>query len=131
MRPSAARDALLLSIAMGPILSSLPASAMTQCGVASWYEFTSKTASGEKADPSGLTAAHPSLPFGTMVLVENLKNGKTIQVRVNDRGPSTGARIIDVSRFAAKNLHFIDSGTTRVRITPEAGKGDTPSNDCH
>lgn len=66
-----------------------------QVGHASWYALYSRTASGEMMNPSELTAAHRSLPFGTKVLVENLNNGRTVVVRINDRGPFIGGRIID------------------------------------
>ena len=88
----------------------------TECGKASWYAMTSKTASGEIADPSALTAAHPSLPFGTKVRVVNLRNDRSVVVRINDRGPFTGGRIIDLTKAAAQKLGFVDSGTTRVRV---------------
>ncbi len=90
-----------------------------QIGVASWYgrEFQGNTtASGEVFDTNGLTAAHPSLPFGTTIRVTNLKNSKDILLRVNDRGPYIGLRLIDVSWAAAKRLGFVHSGTTRVRV---------------
>jgi rare lipoprotein A len=90
-----------------------------QIGVASWYghEFQGNTtASGEAYDLNGLTAAHPTLPFGTTIRVTNLENSKNILLRVNDRGPNMGRRLIDVSWTAAKRLGFIHSGTTRVRV---------------
>jgi rare lipoprotein A len=91
-----------------------PTSAATQCGTASWYELTSITASGERANPNAMTAAHPSLPFGTKVRVTNERNGRSVTVRINDRGPFVGGRIIDVTRAAANQLGFRNSGTTRV-----------------
>jgi hypothetical protein len=63
-----------------------------QIGRASWYDFKSRTASGEQMNPTAMTAAHPSLPFGTQVVVENLSNGRSVVVRINDRGPFTGDR---------------------------------------
>ena len=92
-----------------------PASA--QCGSASWYAMTSRTASGERADPNTLTAAHRTLPFGSKVKVENLKNGRSVVVRINDRGPFTGGRVIDVTRAAANSLGFVRAGTAKVRLT--------------
>lgn len=71
----------------------------------------------------GLTAAHQTLPFGTRVRVENLDNGKTITVRINDRGPFVKSRILDVSRRAARQLGLIVPGTARVRITVLEGAG--------
>ncbi|MDR0387715.1 MAG: septal ring lytic transglycosylase RlpA family protein, partial [Treponema sp.] len=82
----------------------------TQEGVASWYgvEFGGRpTASGEIFTPSQLTAAHPTLPFGTMLKVTNKHNNKSVVVRVNDRGPFVSARIIDLSQGAAEQLDII------------------------
>lgn len=75
-----------------------------------------KTASGERYDAKKLTAAHPKLPFGTWVTVVNLKNGKRVRVRINDRGPFTGGRIIDLSRAAAARIGLIQAGVGQVRI---------------
>ena len=91
--------------------------AMAQTGRASWYALTSMTASGERCDPSAMTAAHRTLPFGTKVKVENLKNGRTVVVRINDRGPFVGGRIIDLTKGAAHKLGFVSSGTAQVRLT--------------
>ena len=90
-----------------------------QVGRASWYALTSKTASGERMNPNALTAAHRSLPFGTKVLVENLSNGRSVVVRINDRGPFTGGRIIDLSKAAAAKIGMIHSGVAKVRVTPK------------
>jgi rare lipoprotein A len=90
-----------------------------EIGVASWYgeEFQgNETASGEIYDLNGLTAAHPTLPFGTTVRVTNLMNNKNILLRINDRGPYIGRRVIDVSLAAAQRLGFVYVGITRVRI---------------
>ena len=92
-----------------------------QVGHASWYALYSRTASGEMMNPSELTAAHRSLPFGTEVLVENLNNGRTVVVRINDRGPFIGGRIIDLSKAAAANIGMIDSGVAKVRVTHAGG----------
>jgi rare lipoprotein A len=75
-----------------------------------------RTASGEKHDGEDLTAAHRTLPFGTNVRVTNLRNGKQVVVRINDRGPFRKGRIIDVSPAAAREIGLIRSGTTKVRI---------------
>lgn len=91
--------------------------ASAQCGSASWYAMTSRTASGERANPNTLTAAHRTLPFGSKVKVENLKNGRSVVVRINDRGPFTGGRVIDVTRAAANSLGFVRAGTAKVRLT--------------
>lgn len=76
-----------------------------------------KTASGEEFDMRELTAAHKHLPFGTIVRVTNLKNQKSVEVRINDRGPYVRDRIIDVSFEAAKRLGFVNEGTAPVKIT--------------
>jgi rare lipoprotein A len=75
-----------------------------------------KTASGETFNMANLTAAHPSLPFGTFVRVTNLRNGKDVIVRINDRGPFVKGRIIDLSKSAAKEIGLINSGTARVKL---------------
>jgi len=87
-------------------------------GVASYYgsEGGSRTASGERFHPHGMTAAHKTLPLNTRVRVTNLKNGKSVVLRINDRGPFVGSRIIDVSKGAASKLDFRSSGVTRVRV---------------
>jgi rare lipoprotein A len=90
-----------------------------QVGAASWYGeyFDGKpTASGEPFNMYDLTAAHPTLPLGTLVRVTNLRNYRTVVVRVNDRGPIVPGRIIDVSYSAAKVLKFQGQGIQRVRL---------------
>ena len=90
-----------------------------QVGTASWYGdyFQGKqTASGEPYDMNDLTAAHPTLPLGSFVKVTNLRNGKAVVVRINDRGPVVDGRIIDVSYNAAQALGFKDRGLQRVRL---------------
>src|ERR1700721_3130734 len=82
-------------------------------GMASFYG-GGRTASGEVTGLTGLTAAHRTLPFGTNVLVTNFRNGKTVIVRITDRGPYGRRRIIDVSRAAARELDMIGNGTTLV-----------------
>jgi len=88
-------------------------------GLASYYsdEFEGKvTASGEIFTQSGLTAAHRSLPFGTIVKVTNLENGKSVLVKINDRGPFLLNRIIDLSKTASQKLGFFSKGLAKVRI---------------
>jgi len=90
-----------------------------QEGIASWYgrEFEGRpTASGEIFDSSQFTAAHPVLPFGTMLVITNQHNNKSVMVRVNDRGPFVPMRVIDVSRAAAEQLDMIVTGTAPVTI---------------
>ena len=94
------------------------AQAQGQTGRASWYDFEAKTASGEAMDGEALTAAHPSLPFGSRVRVANLDNGRSVVVRINDRGPFGNGRIIDVSRAAAEQLGMIGTGVARVSVNP-------------
>ncbi len=91
--------------------------AKTQCGKASWYAMTSKTASGERANPRSMTAAHRSLPFGTKVRVTNLRNGRSAIVRINDRGPFIRGRGIDVTKRVAEKLGFRNRGWTHVAVT--------------
>jgi rare lipoprotein A len=88
-------------------------------GVASWYgpNFHGKlTANGEQYDMHGLTAAHRTLPFNTIVKVKNLDNGKSVTVRINDRGPYAKNRIIDLSKKAAEKIDMIGSGTANVEL---------------
>jgi rare lipoprotein A len=90
-----------------------------QVGTASWYGdyFEGKTtASGEPFNMYDLTAAHPELPLGTLVRVTNLRNRKTVVVRINDRGPVVPGRIIDLSYSAANALHMSHGGLQRVRL---------------
>lgn len=89
-----------------------------QTGTASYYKHGRKTASGERFNPNGYTAAHRTLPFGTRVLVTNLKNGKSVIVKVNDRGPFGRGRIIDLSFAAAKVVDLTASGTAKVKLVP-------------
>ena len=88
--------------------------ALAQCGSASWDALYSRTASGEKMNPNAMTAAHRSLPFGTRVKVTNKRNGKSVVVRINDRGPFIKGRVIDVSKAAARALGFIGAGHTKI-----------------
>jgi rare lipoprotein A len=85
-----------------------------QSGIAAINSHHGKTASGEGAHPAGLTAAHRTLPFGTMVRVTNQRNGRTVVVRINDRGPFTRGRVIDLTPAAAGQLGF--SGLTPVSL---------------
>jgi rare lipoprotein A len=81
--------------------------AMAESGIASIYAYSGeKTANGERANPTGLTAAHKTLPFGTRVRVVNKRNGKSVVVRINDRGPFVRGRIIDLTPAGARALGF-------------------------
>jgi len=88
-----------------------------QSGIAAVYSYRGgRTSSGEHSNPSGLTAAHRSLPFGTKVRVTHRRNGRSVVVRINDRGPFTRGRIIDLTRAAASQLGF--SGLAPVSLSP-------------
>jgi rare lipoprotein A len=117
----------LLALALGggagcSIVSHPPAPPVvdgTQVGIASWYGpgfHGNRTASGEVFDQHELTAAHPSLPLGTRAVVTNLTNGRSVEVRINDRGPFVGGRAIDLSYGAARTIGMIGPGTAKVRI---------------
>ncbi len=94
-----------------------------QYGIATWYgrkHHGRHTASGERFNMYAMTAAHPFLPFGSRVKVTNLNNDRHVRVRINDRGPSSRGRIIDVSYQAARKLGFVRQGLTRVRVDLES-----------
>jgi rare lipoprotein A len=94
-------------------------------GLASWYgeEFDQQTtSSGETFDMYELTAAHPTLPFGTIVRVTNLRNGKHVDVRIIDRGPFVEGRIIDLSLAAAEFIDMVNSGVARVKVEIISGR---------
>ena len=109
-------------LALAVLALTLPfgaARASVQEGIVSWYgeRFHNRpTASGELFDFADLTMAHPSLPFGTRVRVTNLRNGRSVVVRVNDRGPFVGSRIADLSQAAAASLGMLGRGLARARI---------------
>ena len=89
-------------------------------GIASWYggKFHGRlTANGERYNKNGISAAHKTLPFGTEVRVKNLNNGKSVVVRINDRGPFIKGRIIDLSKGAAKKIDMIHDGVVPVELT--------------
>ncbi|CAN1541412.1 Rare lipoprotein A [Rhabdaerophilaceae bacterium] len=117
---------LVQLLLLGTALSgAVPLLANAETGRASFYgrELAGqRTASGEVFRPEGLTAAHRSLAMGTQVKVTNLTNGKSVIVRVNDRGPFVRNRLIDVSYGAARALGFVAQGTTRVRLEPMGRK---------
>jgi rare lipoprotein A len=96
-----------------------PSYAHQLSGSASWYggKFHGRTtANGERYDMHKLTAAHKTLPFGTKVKITNQRNGETVVVRINDRGPYAGRRIIDLSRAAADKIGMLRSGVAPVRV---------------
>jgi rare lipoprotein A len=111
------KRSVVTAVCLAASIFAFSKTSLAEVGRASWYSLTSKTASGERCDPGALTAAHRSLPFGTKVKVENLKNGRSVVVRINDRGPFVGGRVIDLTKAAARQLGFISSGIARVRLT--------------
>ncbi len=108
------KAAAAIALATVTMVAASATTASAQCGRASWYALTSKTASGERMNPAAMTAAHRSLPFGAKVLVTNKGNGKSVLLRINDRGPFIKGRVIDVSKAAAKKLGFFNSGHTAI-----------------
>lgn len=118
LRAEATLAALLLAVT-----PAVAAAQREQVGLASWYGDElrgQKTASGEPFNPDAMTAAHPGLPLGSIVEVTALDSGRTIRVRVNDRGPYHGGRILDVSFAAARALGMTGHGARPVRIAPVA-----------
>jgi rare lipoprotein A len=109
---------LLIAILALPLLTAAAAAQAGkpgQSGIASVYGYDGqKTANGERARPSGMTAAHKTLPFGTMVNVTNKRNGRMVTVRINDRGPFVRGRVIDLTPAAARQLGF--SGLAPVTL---------------
>lgn len=112
-----------IAVALVGAIASLPSTeaSAAQCGRASWYKMGHTTASGEPMNAQALAAAHRYLPFGTKVRVENLNNGRSVVVRINDRGPYAGGRVIDVTQGAAEMLGMIRSGTAKVKVTVVEG----------
>lgn len=125
--PSRRLAAALLALALGGCASARPPPApepvdpgWSQTGLASWYGpgfHGRRTASGEVYDMEAMTAAHPWLPFGTVVRVEEPRSGRAVAVRINDRGPFKRGRIIDLSRAAAREIGLLGPGTAEVRVT--------------
>ena len=108
------------SILLIAVLLCSCGSYITKSGKASYYSDNlsgHKTANGEKYRPSEYTAAHKKLPFGTKVKVTNITNGKSVTVRINDRGPFVAGRIIDLSKVAAKEIGLLSAGVAKVKIS--------------
>jgi rare lipoprotein A len=103
------------TVAAALVAGSLQAEA-GQRGMASYYGYRSKTASGEMMNPNAMTAAHKTLPFGTRVRVTNRRTGRSVVVRINDRGPFVRGRIIDVSTGAARALGMVGAGVAPVTV---------------
>jgi rare lipoprotein A len=133
-RPS---PALLCLAIIATIAALLTANLAAEEGLASWYggHFQGRqTANGEIFDTNQLTAAHKSLPFGTIVQVMHKENGRTVQVRINDRGPFVAGRIIDLSRAAADAIGLTTQGVAPVKLTiiqPGSGPAGLPSRPHH
>ena len=120
-RTARRRPAGLLALAVLALALPFAANATVtlQEGLVSWYGehfHDRRTASGEPFDATAMTMAHPTLPFGTQVKVTNLRNGRTVVLRVNDRGPFVGSRIGDLSQAAAAYLGMLRRGVARVRL---------------
>ena len=108
---------LIAAICGAMIIVGCSSAAMAESGIASVYAYSGqRTASGERAQPHGLTAAHRTLPFGTRVRVTNKRNGRSVVVRINDRGPFVRGRVIDLTPAAAQALGF--SGLASVSVQP-------------
>jgi rare lipoprotein A len=110
----------VFSFAAGMAGWSAPVAAEQTSGVvvrASFYHHGVRTASGERFDPDGMTAAHRTLPFGTRLRVTNRANGRSVIVRINDRGPFTRGRSLDLSRGAAKALGMVERGVATLHIS--------------
>ena len=101
-----------------PTTGAYAAQGKTSCGSASWYALKSRTASGEMMNPAAMTAAHKTLPIGTKVKVTNLKNSKSVVVRINDRGPFVRGRLIDLSKGAAQKLGSVSYTHLTLPTTP-------------
>jgi rare lipoprotein A len=109
------KNIVVVASLVAVLASTTGAFAGDQCGGASWYSLPgNRTASGDRMNPSAMTAAHKTLPFGTKVNVVDQRSGKSIQVTINDRGPFVKGRIIDLSKAAATKLGFRGAGHTKV-----------------
>jgi len=114
MRTLFAIFTIAFALFFGSILSNVEESSSR--GLASYYSFSNETANGEMMNPRAMTAAHPTLPFGTHVRVTDVATRRTVVVRINDRGPYVEGRIIDLSTAAAEVLDIIERGVAMVDI---------------
>jgi len=112
---------LVCASAIVASVSAIPMTASAQSGIASIYS-GGRTADGGHASPSGLTAAHRSLPFGTLVRVTNDRNGRSVVVRIDDRGPFVRGRVIDVTPAAARALGFSGLAHVSLSVVGRAGR---------
>lgn len=117
VRPARATRAVFVLVAAFLALILFASHGRAETGLASFYWHGQKTASGERFNPSAMTAAHRTRPFGQRVRVTNLSNGRVVVVRINDRGPFIRGRVIDLSRGAASAIGMTGSGVARVRIS--------------
>jgi rare lipoprotein A len=121
-----ARFVLATVLAAWFALPAVPQGGGSETGVASWYGYPYHgrfAASGELYNMDDLTAAHPTLPFNTLVRVVNLSNDRSVEVRITDRGPFVDGRIIDLSRAAARSIGLIEPGTAQVRLEVSGNGG--------
>jgi rare lipoprotein A len=109
------KAALLGALAASVLL--ITGAQAAECGRASWYALRSMTANGEMMNPSAMTAAHKTLPFGTKIRVVNKANGKAVVVRINDRGPFIRGRVVDLSKAAARSIGMIKTGYAKICYT--------------
>lgn len=121
---------IIIAPALQPVATPTPESHLTK---ASWYGpgFAGrKTTSGERFNPRGLTAASKTLPIGAVVKVTNPQNGKSVNVRINDRGPFVAGRSLDLSQRAAEKIGIIHKGVARVKVTRAAARTPAQSEDA-
>jgi rare lipoprotein A (peptidoglycan hydrolase) len=111
------KRAFLSAVFAAGVMATGAANAAQQ-GLASYYKSGHQTANGERFNPHGLTAAHRTLPFGTLVQVTNIESGKSVVVRINDRGPFKPKRVIDLSLGAAKMIDLVRAGIAPVEVIP-------------
>jgi rare lipoprotein A len=111
-----AAGALALIVAAGPAFAASKPASHRFSGIAAYYDknYRGRTAAGVPYDPHKFTAAHRTLPFGTRLKVTDRKTGRSVEVTVNDRGPFTRGRVLDLSLAAAKELHMLGRGLVRV-----------------
>ena len=106
----------LASVTSTPVLDPPVKPKSSSYGIASFYRFDTKTASGERFDARELTAAHRTLPFGTRLRVTSVATGRSVTVRVNDRGPYVAGRVVDLSYSAAEQIGMVGRGVTKVKL---------------
>ena len=114
MNSKTARRNAVLALGSIAAISAFSGTAEAAGGNASWYGSGHRTANGERFNPNGMTAAHRSLPFGTRVLVQNKHTGRSVVVRINDRGPFVRGRVIDLARGSARAIGM--TGTSYVSL---------------